>query len=154
MNEMVKEILLINFLRKNGYSLIEITGNDGIIHTYAKKVNGVKKVVIRNKTYVINNAKRHTKGGMQVFRFYVNKSCGTGLDGKTSQTGKSVTTGGDMDSDILTEMIDYAAMLGEKTVIGDKKGQIIFLIMGAVIGLLLGMMLSGMDFAALSGSFM
>jgi len=152
MNEMVKEILLINFLRKSGYSIIEITGNDGVIHVYAKKVNGVKKIMIRNKTYVINNAKRHTKGGMQIYRFYVNKSCGTGLDGKTSQTGKTLT-GGDMDSDILTEMIDYAAMLGEKTVIGDKKGQIIFLIMGAVIGLMLGMMLSGMNFSALMGSF-
>jgi hypothetical protein len=137
---MFKEIAGINLMKKNGYSIIRIIGKDGTIKTYLKKVR-TKDVIYIGKNpkrgYLINEQKRFTIDGMPEYMFFITNPIGIDLYGSTERQ--------EMDSKIVTEMIDYASLVGEKSVDGGK-GNTMWIIIGLLGGFVLAMVMKSMGF--------
>ncbi len=130
----LKEFWALNQLKKKGYSLIELVGNDGNIDNYCIKIGGNKKISILKKTYLINPQKRFMKDGMPIYRFNYNKAIGQNISGTTMRTA--------IDSNILEELIKNSRMVGSNDKGSmDQKTLIVIGVIGTVIGLLLGLVI-------------
>ena len=134
-NSVFREIYAMNMLKKKGFSLIEIEGNDCEIRTTAMRIEGKKSVTINDNMYIINPQKRKVKGGMSVYRFKQGIAVGEDESGKYIE--------GTVDSRLLNEVVDNARSVGNNSSGGDKQKELIMLGLGGVIGLMLGWILSG-----------
>lgn len=137
-NNFLKEFFAVNMLKKKGYSLIEIVGNDGNVDVYYMRIKGNRKITINKRSYIINSSKRMMKSGMPVYRFHVNSSVGENKHGKI-QTSP-------MDSDIMEEIVNNARMVGQNSGSKDKKTVFMMLGMGVVVGIMVGVMIAGAGF--------
>jgi hypothetical protein len=139
-NNMDKENIGLRYLRKSGYSLIRIIGKDGSIKNYLKKVRAKDVIYIGNnpkRGYLINHLKKFTSDGMPEYLFFITSPIGIDYGGSGDKQ--------EMDSKIVTEMIDYASLVGEKSVDGGK-GSMVQIIIGLSIGFILAMLLSSFGF--------
>lgn len=134
-NSMFKEIYYLNMLKKKGYSLIEIEGNDGEVRVSAMRLEGKKKIEINGNTYIINPKKRKIKGGMTLYRF----KQGTAVSEDTN--GKYLTT--PADSKLLNEAVLSARAIGQNSGLKDKKQELIMIGIGVAIGGMLGYIVGG-----------
>lgn len=129
-NSAIKEIWAFNMLKKKGYSLIDVTGNDGVVRTYFMRIGPKKEIKIGKNTYIINKGKKMMKGGMPYFRFNAGRSAGENKDSKISQTP--------MDDSILTEIIQKARIAGQNSSSGmDKNQMFLYIGLGGAVGFLL-----------------
>ena len=135
LNSLFKELIALNNLKGKGYSLVEITGNDGEVVVYIKRIEDKKRIEISGNSFIINKTKQLSKGGMPLYRFSINKSVAYDKSGKIKQTV--------MDSDILTEIIRSARLVGQNTAQTDNKKELIMLGLGAIIGGALGFIIAG-----------
>ena len=84
-NSLLKELFALNMLKRRGYSLVEIQGNDSEVRTYIKRIEGNKSINIGGREFIINGNKKMVKGGMPLYRFHINKSSGE-TNGNVTQT--------------------------------------------------------------------
>ena len=138
LGNMGKEIVGWSNLKKAGYSCIRIIGKDGTIRNYLKKVRTKDIIYIGNKPrrgYLINEAKRLTCDGMPEYWFFITNPVGISLEGSTELTA--------IDSKNLTELIDYASIVGEKSADRAKGGNMMWILLGLGGGVMLSMLLKG-----------
>jgi len=130
----LQEVYVITVLKKRGYSIIDVRGNDGVVNSYFKKIGVEKHITIGKRTYPINDRKRMTKWGMA---YYVFTASAFGED----KYGKCTIT--NIDGDVLQELIRKARLVGQNTTKGDDK-KYLFLGLGGLIGVLIGWIIKTM----------
>jgi len=132
-SKMLHELYIINVLKRNGYSIFDVAGKDGVVNTYFKKVGAEKKIDIGNKTYIINERKKMIKWGMPYYRFNLSAF---GEDKYGNTTVKNI------DADTLNELIKKVRLTGQNTS-KDEKNKFIYIILGGAIGFLASWVISG-----------
>ena len=134
-NSFVKELWTWNMLKKKGYSLVEIENSDANVTTYIMKLKGKKSIKIGKDTFPINPNKKLTKGGVSLYRFRSGSAIGEDKNGRYIKDN--------MDSQLLTEIVRNATMVGQNSAGTDKKEMLLYIALGAIAGLAGGVMVAG-----------
>lgn len=135
LNSVFREIYALNMLKKKGYSLVEIEGNDGEVRVYTMRLEGKKSIEIHGNVYILNPKKRKIKGGMTLYRFREGFSIPEDDDGNYTMTPA--------DAKLLNEVVSIARSIGQNNSQTDKKQQLIMAGLGFAIGALIGFSIAG-----------